>query len=328
MTTKQQPTGKTPALVTIDSEILEALQEYKSKQGLNNSQLAKRLGISETYASRAFSGQFTGSKVEFEDKARALLHAATQAHRAPLVKLRNSGFLVQPMRNFLATVQHTQDIGVAWCDAGKGKTCGIALYQQAEPLCIVVTAKKSCSGWHSIRNAVLNELPQKRRQKGESWDYYLQRTFHGSGRLLVIDNAHLITESARQWLAYDWHEQTGCPVALVGNPDIVRQWKANDQHHSRVGLAFEVKPAASVSAHDTARATFELLLPEAAQDARTLKMAENVIRSKGAARSLRKHAQLTRELMQAPEYQGKPIADVFKAAHGLLLSEAKLEAAA
>lgn len=332
---KPLPTGKKtpkktppPTPVQLDTELLQDLRAFAKERGLKNKAIGHRMGVSETYVSRAFNSNFIGSKEDFESRARALLHAAKMERRAPARELSSKGFLVAPMADFLSTVQHTADIGVAWSDAGKGKTCGIEIFRRTEPLSIVVTALKHRSGWRSIRDAILDELPQKRRQNNESWDDYLHRTFSGSGRLLIVDNAHLITESARAWLSYDWHEQTGCPVALVGNPEIVRQWKANDQHHSRVGLAIEVKPKASQRAIDTARDTLELLLPDAATDAATLRMAEAVVKSKGAVRSLQKHAKLTRELMQSPEYTGKPIATVFMAAHGLLLSDAKLEEAA
>lgn len=314
-----------PFIAVIDPALISELQDIQSKQRIKSQrELARLVGVSETYITRAFNGTFTGNVEVFESKARAFIAQAQQSRRAPAEVLSEKGFMVEPMNVFLSTVQQTGDIGVAWSDAGKGKTKGIEIFRRKDPLCVVVTAKKSLSGWRSLRTAILNGLPTQNFRRGESADALLLRTFSGSRRLLIVDNAHLLTESARAWLAYDWHEETGCPVALVGNPVIVEQWNANDQHQSRVGLALEMEPTSK--ARDTAREALRLLLPAAASDELVLDMAEAVIKSKGAARSLKKHARHTQKLMEGGEF--KTVADAFRAANSLLLSNAKIESAA
>lgn len=321
---RKPQTGK---IAVIDPTLLDDLKAFKAAEHLTSAALARRIGVSETYVSRAFSGNFTGDADEFETKARAALKAAEAAKRAPLVKIATRGFLVEPMRQFLSTVQHTCDIGIAWSDAGKGKTCGIEVYRQNEPLSVIVTASKELCGWRALRGAIIAQMPSVKLKRGESYGEYLQRIFRGSERLLIIDNAHLLTESARHWLCYDWHEKTGCGVALVGNEAIEPAWQKIDQHSSRVGLAYEVRPAADVRARDTAKQSFDLLLPDFADDA-TLDLAAEVIKSKGAARALRKHVNLCRELRQSKDFASKAPAAIFRAANRLLLGNAKLGEAA
>lgn len=316
-----KPTGKIRA---VDPGLIDALRPWAEKLG-SNAKLASQLGVSPTYVSRVFSGSFSGNVEEFEGKAKAFLQLQSKARREPLQQLAPTGFLVEPMRDFLTTVAHTGDIGVAWSDAGKGKTCGIDVYLQDEPNAIKVTALKSRGGWRALRDAILDELPQKRRQKHESWNAYLCRIFRGSKRLLIVDNAHLLTDGARQWLAYDWHGETGCPVALVGNPEIVAAWSRNDQQESRVGIAYEIK--ARSTAADVARDTFALLMPGVTIDAETLRLATKIVRGKGAVRALRKHALLTAELIKNPQYQNTPLPETFKAAHHLLLNQVNLDTA-
>jgi DNA transposition AAA+ family ATPase len=319
--------GKTAAAndrtASIEPGLLKALREFQHDKGLSQNQLATRLGTSSAYVSLAFKDKFPGDVAAFERRVESLLSGEAANEREVLdVELVKHGFLVETMRQFLFSVAHTRDIGVAWCPAGRGKTCGIAVYLQSEPLAVCVTALKSLSGWRSIRDALLAALPVKRRGKGETWNQYIKRTFRGSERLLIIDNAHLLTESARQWLAYDWHEQTGCGLALVGNDIIVDQWKVNDQHLSRVGLAIEVTSKAS--AKDSAKAILAQFLPAAAHDAAAVALAARLMDARGAGRAVRKHANLARELL-ASNAADTPAA-ALKLANSMLLSDVKLAA--
>lgn len=307
----------------LDAALIAALREFQREKNLSQEQLARRLGLSATYVSRAFAGKFAGDVPDFERRVEALLNSeSASGPGVASVELAQSGFMVEPMTKFLFTVSSTRDIGIAWSPAGRGKTCGVAVYTGKHPLAVSITALKSLSGWRSVRDAVLAALPVKRRAKNETWNAFLVRTFRASGRLLIIDNAHLLTESARQWLAYDWHEQTGCGLALVGNPEIVDQWKRNDQHHSRVGLALEVRPEASPSA--TARALLELVLPVAAHDKESLEIAARIVKARGAGRALRKHALLAKQLLESGAADTPAAA--LKQANSLLLSDVKLAA--
>lgn len=304
-------TAEAPALSPDIVKTLEdLLPSFKSQ-----AQMATEIGVSPTQLSRALKegGEFKYNIPEFEGKVRQFLTNLGKFRKAT-DELVTTGFLVQPMADFLTTTHLTKDIGVAWSPAGYGKTKGIEAFAAKNPACIVITARKSLCGWRAVRNAILSGL-SSRRAKRETSDEFLQRTFVESGRLLIIDNGHLLTESARQWLAYDWHGETGCPLALVGNEAIKDQWSRNDQHQSRVGLACSVEP--TVSAADTAAAMLRLYLPDAATDKPTLRLAEKVLKSKGACRALKKHALLTRELIKDPAFRTASAA--FKAAHTQLL---------
>ena len=318
---QKNQTGKTITL--INAEIITALNEQKIKHRISNADLAKRIGVSATYITRALNGTFIGEAADFERRAAEYL-AHVNRKRGLDGRLATEGFLIEPMQDFLDSVSHTSDIGIAYSPAGKGKTCAAKVYAMAHDLCITVTAQKALCGWRKLRDAILAELPLKRRKDRESWDEFMTRTFQGSRRLLIIDNAHLLTASARSWLAYDWNEGTGCGVALLGNPQIINQWKSDDQHFSRVGVCSEMKP--QTSAASTAAATFELLLPDFAADREVLALAEQVVKSRGSVRALRKHALLCGELLKSKTYKAQTPAQVFRAAHSLLISDAKLSA--
>jgi DNA transposition AAA+ family ATPase len=275
-----------------------------------------------TYISRAFTNTFTGDVTTFEDAAREMLRNEFEARRANETVIEH-GFLVEPMADFLNTTKHSHSIGVVWCDPGKGKSKALEVYRRKDKLCVLVTATKHMSGWRALRDAILDELPNKRRLNGESWDKWIVRNFRDTGRLLIIDNAHLLTAGARHWLAYDWHDETKCPVALIGNEEIVRDWKKNAQHESRVGVAYEVKP--KQRPNDTVHSLISLHLPAAAEDAAVHSLAVQILRSKGACRAVEKHLLIAADLVKNnPDRYDASTA--LRAANNVLLTDVRLAA--
>jgi DNA transposition AAA+ family ATPase len=291
-------TPKTTASIKrpINPQTVEALKAYQRTRNLSQRQLATRLGISPAYVSLALKtgAEFPGDAAGFEDRVESLIEQEAIAARKKLLVEVADGFLVDTMSKFLTSIAATQDIGIIYSPAGWGKTCGIAKYSEADRLAVVVTALKGNTGWRALRRAVLGTQNGEKRQRGETRSEVMQRIYRGSQRLLIIDNGHLLTESARQWLAYDWNEGTGCGVALVGNPEIVRQWEKNDQHASRVGLSFEVHE--NPSRRDDMNEVFRQFFPAAFGHEESLKLASRIVKGPGGFRALRKHSQLAKVL--------------------------------
>ena len=330
---KDKPHGKAAAandysaapsarIKDLDPALIELLGQYKDRHGLSNDQLGKRLGYNATYCVRAFGGNFTGDADAFQAAARKLLDDEFQS-RHKVEALSEHGFMVEPVREFLDSVRVSKSIGVTWGPPGKGKSKALEVYRRHDPLCIMVTACKSMSGWRGLRDAVLAAVPNKRRLKGESWDEWLVRNFRGTGRLLIVDNAHLLTASARHWIAYDWHDYSriDCPAALVGNEEIIASWSRNDQHKSRVGVAYEVK--SKQRATDTARELVRLYLPGSEGDTEAVGLATAILKSGGACRAVEKHLLIAADLVKAGHCRA---AEAIKAANGLLLTDVRLAA--
>jgi hypothetical protein len=311
-----------PRVKPIDSALIDLLKDYKTRHELNNDELGRRMNSNGTYVSRAFTGTFSGEVESFEASAREMLRNEAETRRSNSVII-DHGFLVEPMADFLNTTKHSRSIGVAWCDPGKGKSKALEVYRRRDKLCVMVTVQMHMSGWRALRDAILEEIPNKKRVKNESWDKWLVRTFSGTGRLLIVDNAHLLTAGARHWLAYDWHDGTECPVALIGNDEIVSAWKKNAQHESRVGVAYEVRPRQKPA--DTVESLLHLLLPQAEHDDAVRSMTVQILKSKGACRAVEKHLLIAADLMGSnPErYNAK---SALVAANAVLLTDVKLAA--
>jgi type II secretory pathway predicted ATPase ExeA len=138
-----------------------------------------------------------------------------------------------------------------------------------------------------------------RAPKGLLLDDHLVSKLTDSQRLLIIDNAHRLTESARRWLADFW-EETRLPIALVGNPEIEQQWQRNDQHGSRVGLHRDitldlVKKATTTKA--TARHLLHLHLPAAQDDQTVLADAAQLLSEFGSCRAVVMRSNLANRIL-------------------------------
>lgn len=311
-----------PRARQIDPALVDLLKDYKTRHELSNDELGRRMNSNGTYISRAFSGTFSGEVESFEDAARQMLRTELEIRRTNAT-IMDHGFMVEPMAAFLDTTKHSRSIGVAWCDPGKGKSKALEIYRRRDKLCVMVTAQMHMSGWRALRDAILEEIPNKKRVKNESWDKWLLRTFSGTGRLLIIDNGHLLTMGARHWLAYDWHDGTECPVALIGNEQIVQSWKRDAQHESRVGVAYEVTPRQKPT--ETVESMISLLLPASQNDGELKSLAVQILKNKGACRAVEKHFLVAADLMRSkPDKYNAP--DAVRAANRVLLSDVKLAA--
>lgn len=316
--------AKTPKVKELDSVLIELLKEYKTRHGLSNDDLGKRLGCNGTYISRAFNGVFEGDAEGFQDAVRKILQNEFNEKHKP-EELCNSGFMVEPMREFLNSVRVSKSIGVAHGLPGKGKTKALEVHRREDPLCIVVTVDVGMGGWRGLRDAVLAAIPNKRKLRGESWSEWLVRNLKGSGRLLAIDNAELLTMGARKWVAFTWNapEKIDCPVALIGNEELMPQWEKIEKLKSRVGLSYELQSEQKAS--DTAREMLRLYLPGAQTDNEAVKLATAILRGGGACRAVEKHLLIAADLIKSRPDKYTPVSAI-QTANTMLLTDVKLAA--
>lgn len=221
-----------------DPQLVAALQDAVAK--LPNSDktkayetMAKRIGCSATYVYRYLNDDFRGDLAKFETLARGYF-AAEVLRTEGNQELVTEAFSVASTHRFLRQVKQHGYIGVGHGPAGRGKTCAARLYAAQDRASIYIHATMWSCGRHAIARQIKTAIKAKL-GKNETNDEALVRLLTGSGRLLIIDNAQRLTESARRWIADFW-DATRIPIALLGNPEIEGQWRRNDQHGSRVGL--------------------------------------------------------------------------------------------
>lgn len=295
-----------------DITTLQALKTHVTASGLRINVndldgLAKQMGSSGTYLYRYLKNDWrTKSEKPLRDleaQIMALLHTTATTEKpvtSSNTKLISKDFIVGGVRKFLEHVRAHAYIGIGYGPAGAGKTKACEIYAAQHS---VNTLYLHLSMWKGGRHDVVKEIKKaagiQRVPKGMKVEDYLVDRLRGSGMLLVIDNAHRMTEAARRFLADFW-EDSHLAIALIGNPEIQDQFAKNDQHGSRVGIERDVTLDLAKTKSATARHLLDLHLPEAAEIKEVVKDAEETLENFGLCRTVEKRAALARTILLTP----------------------------
>jgi len=306
----------TNPVVTRAKEFNEALRvklaAYRADHNMTNGELAVELGVSGTAVSKYLNGKPEGDVEKLEANIEDVLQAAARRLEAGEITLIETS-VTRQVNAALETIRKTNDIGLIHGPAGAGKTCALDLYRLGRPLTIIITATRWSGTSTALERALFTAI-STRAWTGNTprMDFLIQR-FKWSNRLLCIDNAQRLTISGLQWI-FDFHDETGIPIALIGNPEVLNTISANDQQFSRIGLKVDVrvKDVAGI-----ASALCRKYL-KAGSDEDISDLAEKIVGNRGHLRALKKH------LLLMPEMGGHNARQAFKQAHTCLVSDVNL----
>ena len=204
-------------------------------------------------------------------------------------------------------IRESGDIGLVHGPAGIGKSTTCRRYARTHSTAIFFTVMQGAGQDYNIVRAICAALPAPRsaedkRLKRAEWIF---KKLSGSRRLVIIDNAQRIGIAGLRWLM-DFNDATGCPVALVGNPEVLEKVKVNDQMASRIGYKQSLADAMKIDGpwlDAAADAMVAAMWPEAAAELRT--PARDAARSKGYLRTLNKQLRIALRLAEKPRFAGR-----------------------
>lgn len=292
------PPTATPAndrVKPIDQQLRQQLQKYKDREGLSLKDLGKRIDASEAMVSRYLSDRFEGDVGGIELKIRDLIKL-DEMRALVIQEIETFPTLVtKQVHNALELIRKNSHVGLIFGDAGVGKSRAIQLYTSKTPLSLQITLSRfSGSDTNGIITAIWRQIDTsayRRKRDGNRGSFLVER-LKGSGRMLIIDNAHRLTRVGREAL-FDFHDATGCPIALVGNPELLDAIEENDQQFSRVGV--RMKADLKDKAEEAAGELLTRVWPEAATE--LLDLATTVVTHHGRLRALWHQIRIARELM-------------------------------
>ncbi len=217
-----------------DPSLITALQATQC----SNSEIGRGIGYSSGYVSQYLAGKFPGDLARFETAIREWLRDRTVAAVSGVPTIETE--LSKLMCRRFDEIRQSRDLAIMVGDAGIGKTRGDSLYLIDHTLAIGFRALP----WRSGMNAIAEDLSKAagitRLGKGEKrWDAILDRT-QGSGRLLIVDDAHELAPRALQ-CTIDYHEETGNPVCLKGLPILKKKLLTDARRARRVDAVIELK---------------------------------------------------------------------------------------
>jgi DNA transposition AAA+ family ATPase len=211
-------------------ERLRVLSDAESGS-LSIGQIARRTGWSTSVISQYIAGKYTGDNTRVERSMRDFLGAMERERMIGVSVVKSEA--TEEMAEALELLRASNDAGVIFGDAGIGKTTGIVLYIKDHPTTLLITLSRWSRDQASVERKCLDLLGRRAKEHSESRGEYIVRCLRGSGRLVIVDNAHKATRPALEWLI-DFHDATGCPLALVGNEEVTAKIDDNAQRHSRM----------------------------------------------------------------------------------------------
>jgi DNA transposition AAA+ family ATPase len=291
-------------------ELRSALSEYRDRNQLTLSDLAKELNTSPTAISKYLNGKPEGDVEKLESLIQDVLKNEKHRQRAA-----NENFdtpVSRKMNGILRQAMATNDFTLIFGPAGVGKTCGIQLFCAEVPTCIAITASRWSNKPSDVEGMLFNTVSNREWKQNTKRADFLVFKLAGSNRLIIVDNAHKLTRTAIDWL-FDFADATNCPVALIGNPEVLDTIRLNDQHFSRIGCvaSLEVKPG---KASDVALKIVEQLAPEAASE--VLGAVTAIAEKHGHFRAVRKEITLAKNIKGDSQL---PWLTAIKAAHTQLI---------
>ena len=306
------------------NETLRAgLQAYMENNNLTLAELARELDSTPSPVSKYLNQKPEGDVLKLEAKIEDVIKNASRRRTS-----KNDVFSTAVTRQIAGTfetIRETNDIGLIFGPAGIGKTCACELYTRSHPVAVMVTASQMTATGQALQRAVFNAVGSSSWRGNTARADWLVQKFQGSNRLLIVDNAQRLSLSGLQWF-FDFLDATGCPGALVGNPEVLQAIRKSDQQFSRIGLKTEIKPA-GVKAAEIKRVAAEMitqLLPESGAELQAV--AEIVAERHGHFRSLRKQLLLTRKIKENAAAAGTEASweQAFRSAHTQLVRDYSL----
>ncbi len=285
----------------------------REDDGLSNAKLSQQLGISAATLSQYLSGQYPGDNPRIEKRITDWLRTRDRLRRGGIRLIETSA--TKTITAALEMIRRTNDVGLIHGDAGVGKTSAITLYAVDNPTAILITLERWARSDKGIESLIWGEIEHRTWDGRTSRGDFIAKRLRGSSRLLIVDNAHKATSGGIEYL-FDMHDETRIPIALVGNPEVLRHIENNDQRFSRIGLK---QPVTLLNPKPLIRHVITEIDPHF--NGKVDDMAEQVVDGRGKVRALVKNTQLASVVRETGPMEAGP---AFRAAHKRLVREYEL----
>jgi DNA transposition AAA+ family ATPase len=298
-------------------ELRQKLETYREKgreRPLTMSALGTELGVSATRVNKYLTGKPEGDVEELERLIADMLKSAATRTNSDVVPFETN--TTQILCATFEAIRKTNDIGLVTGPAGIGKTVAVRMYVDLHPTTLSISVPR----WQRHDSGVASLLFAACETR--DWNHqipksvYLVNRLRNSNRLVILDNAQRLTPGAREWL-FDLYDETGCPIAMIGNPEVLQHIRQCDQHFSRIGI-YQAVTLHPKKIADYSKKLVDALVEKPAQG--LYELAASVAEERGHLRALKKQLLLMLDLAGTATYSGDQIR-AFHAAHKRLVRD-------
>lgn len=290
-----------------DERIRQRLEAFVEDNSLTLEALALRAGTNASAISRYLTGEPTGDVAKLERKIEDYLAKESRKRTWKSVYFDTLG--VETCRLAFDIIWESGDIGLVHGVAGLGKSTACECYAKAHPTTIFFTVLQGRGNDYDVVKEMAAHLPAARAEEDKRLRRaeWVLKKMKGSGRLVIIDNAQRLSLSGLRWIN-DFNDVTGCPVAFVGNDEVLLKIKNSSQMSSRIGFKQDIgdmisaDPKAGKWLHDAADRMVHAMWPEAERDVRYL--AREAADRPGHLRTLNKQLRIAIRLSESAAWTG------------------------
>jgi DNA transposition AAA+ family ATPase len=280
----------------------DQLAAWRTERNMSMAAVAKRAGVNEATISRYLASTMTGDVAGLEAKLRDMMLADARRQTWAETYIETQG--CAETMTVLELIRGACDIGLVTGPAGIGKTTACRRYAAESDTSILITLSEGSGDSWSIIRLIFGQLDMRawsRRKGGETRSDAVVSRLSGSERLIIVDNAQRATLSGLRWL-FDLADQSGVPVALVGNPDVLTRVAGSDQLHSRIGLRADIGARRDMAWLDSASSEIlAAMWPAAPAEVRLL--AQETARQPGHLRRLVKQLRIAIRLSESAAWR-------------------------
>lgn len=203
------------------------LVEYKEQTRKSQSEIAKEMGVSDASLSQFLKGSYKAPHTIIP-KVEQLIGMAEKQEIAP----KEPGFcrtsISGTVMDLIAYCHIQRKVGVAYGDAGVGKTMAIREYKAQNPDTAIVITISPCFATMTGVNDLLGE--ELRIKEKVSRKIYAEavRKLRGSNKVIIIDEAQHLTVRVINHLRCI-SDESGVGMAFVGNEEIYLKMRGSGQ---------------------------------------------------------------------------------------------------
>lgn len=235
----------------LDSKVITAVRDdlrlVLDQEGVTLDKISAASGISPSHLHRFIKMEtlvdFAGDAQATARRINTFLELVGRRKEAQLPE----GFVrTDVARRMLTLIGKTIElcsIGIIQSDAGRGKTMTMQAARMIYPGSILIRVRRGSHSAGGLCRQMLLELSLKASKQIAYAEAKLIDHLRGTGRALLIDEAHGLSEPAFELLR-DLHDECGVPIVLAGTLRLSELVAASDvfsgQFSSRVALRYDV----------------------------------------------------------------------------------------
>lgn len=230
----------------VNEALQQKLAEFKAKSGMNQTMLARGIGVSPASISMYLNNNYAekGGKYEtIEPKIEAFLEVQeSKAQREELVLGFVSTKTTRRISEVMRDAHEAGDTVVIYGQAGLGKTQAVKNYCEKNPAAILIEANPSFTALVLMRKLAAAAKVSTVGSLNDLFESVSDR-LRDSGRLIVVDEAENLPLRALE-IIRRLHDDTGCGLVLSGMPRLVANLRGKHgelvQLYSRVSVALNL----------------------------------------------------------------------------------------